>query len=101
MKLIITPEKAQEIRVSELKGKELVAYRCRRSEGNTDSPTYAVLSKLGSSRYGFVPLNYSNSNPTFEGHSWQEAVEIASKNRQLAAFDSMKEMIEAMHTNKF
>ena len=98
MKSIISEDKAQEVLVNNLSGKELIAYRCKNTSHEI---AYAVLVKLRSDNYGFVPLNNSDSKPRYEARNWFAAVELAAKSRELKAFDSMGEMISAMYNNKF
>jgi hypothetical protein len=114
MRKIVTEIKPTEVRLQNLVGSEIVAYRSKNSEN------FCILTKLTSktifekaltaaqkyggapnSVYGFVALNSSTSEPRFIANTWQGAIELASKSREVFTFTSMKEMLESMVNNKF
>jgi hypothetical protein len=111
MRKIVTEVKPTEVRLQNLQGTEIVAYRSKNSDN------YCVLTKLTSrtlferalpqnrvvnaSAFGFVALNSSTSEPRFVASSWQGAIELASKSRDIYTFTSMKEMLESMVNNRF
>ena len=99
-KIIIKPVAAKEIKLNDLQGNEIVAYRSQ------NSPNYCVLAKLtqkdfGQQKYGFVALNCSDTPPRFVGNTWYEAITIAGKNRDVMVFTSMDEMLTAMLNKTF
>jgi len=88
----VTPE----ININSLTGRELVAYKCK----NTTPSRYsiAVLTKLQPGKYGFVAIDYyaGDTNPRFEGSSFNQCIKIASEKRQLYAFDNLQELARAI-----
>jgi len=88
--------KENEINIDELRGDELIAYKCK-----SDKESYAVLCKIWHGNYGFLALNNSDSNPRYVGQTWISAIKLAAKNRDLKVFYSMQEMLEAMVNKEF
>ena len=100
MKKIIVSEVPKEVKLNDMIGNEIVAYRSLNSEG------YCILSKLtkradGEQVYGFITLNASNSSPRFEGRNWFEAIKTASASRTIYTFNNMEEMLKAMVNKTF
>jgi hypothetical protein len=104
MKKIISVAKPQEVRSSELKGNEVVAYRSKNSEN------YCILAKLVNKKmygdkvqevFGFVPLGSSSSEPRFVSDTWQGAIEVASQTRSVFMFETWQEMLQAMLNKRF
>ena len=99
-KVIIKPVAAKEIKLNDLQGNEIVAYRSQ------NSPNYCILAKLtqkdfGQQKYGFVALNCSNSSPRYVGDTWYDAIATAGKSREIMVFASMDEMLTAMLNKTF
>lgn len=90
-KIIFDHHEMEQLPYSELSGEELIAYPCQ----NSDS--YAVLTKLGHGKYGFIGLNTSTGNPRYVGGNWFEAVKKAGSQRPLFKFENMNEMLKVMH----
>jgi hypothetical protein len=102
LRLIDDTTPKDQIRIDELKGCELIAYR---SNGSKDA--YCVLSPIdnlktkttqsGVKSYAFVSLAYSSgTHLRYQTPSWHETVKLASKHRQLYVFSSMRDMLAAM-----
>lgn len=90
----------EDIRVEDLTGREIVAYRSHNSEN------YCVLAKLTQvanvQMYGFVPLNGFDQSPRFMGLSPKDSIEKCfKKGRKAVAFSNMKEMLTAMLNKSF
>ena len=107
MKNIINEEKSKDVRVSNLLGNEIVAYKCK-STSSIKSQNYAVLARLhgtypcpSQNSYGFIPLGESDKKPRYMAASWRECVKLASENRDLKIFDSFQEMVESMAKKLF
>lgn len=97
MKKIVFQEQTDFIEFDKLigVGAELISYRCANSDA------YCILVQLEACKYGFVPLNNSNSDPRFVGRSWKDAVAKAATSRPLYLFKSMQSMLQAMVSKSF
>lgn len=110
MQKIIVKDTSKEVRLENMSGTEIVAYRSLNSDG------YCVLAKLTSknlfeksgrgsfanaAQFGFVALNSSTSEPRFVGNTWQESIKLASANRDVMTFKTMQEMLTAMVNKTF
>ena len=66
---------------------------------------YRILSKLtepdNAIRYGWISLDRMNNSPSFVGNSIRNALANAVAQRSVQSFESMEEMIEAMHKKLF
>lgn len=112
MRKIIVKDTTKEVRLENLMGSEIVAYRSLNSDG------YCILTKLTSktlferatesrnktfntTMYGFVALNSSTAEPRFTASSWGESIKLASANRDVMTFSNMQEMLTAMVNKSF
>lgn len=93
MKRVVENKPIEEISVNDLLNgskyfdtKILFAYK---SEGKSG---YCFLTKLESGRYGFVAMNYTNTNPRFVAPSMQESLKLAVKCRDVYAFNGVEEL---------
>jgi len=97
MKRIISePEVTYTIRVEELTGREIIAYRCP----NSDS--VHILQRLNrkEDKWGFVSLAYPSSGPTFIKDTFHECVKVVMKNRKPMMFDNQADLVYAIQGKK-
>lgn len=97
MKQIISKEKLTQITPDQLTGREYIAYRSR----SKSKIGYCVLTALSHNEYGFIPLLYPSSFPVYTSNSLINAVEAAAQHRDVRAFDTMEDMLNAMTCQEF
>lgn len=97
MKQIIPEENISQITPEQLLGREFIAYK---SQSNRNSG-YCVLTKLDEIKYGFIPLNYPHRTPRYIGTSYKNAINKAAEKRDVRAFDTLEEMLEAIVNQNF
>jgi hypothetical protein len=100
MQKIIVTQTATEIKLDNLQGNEIVAYRSQ------NSVNYCILARLtkkddGQQKYGFVAMNCSDSSPRFVEKTWFDAIRLASKTRSVVTFANMNELLTAMLNKTF
>jgi len=112
MKTIVNKKACKEISIEQLKGNEVVAYKCK-SPTSVAKKNYAVLARLHGpicythpttspdSSYGFIPLGESDTKPRYMSNTWRGAINLASESRELKVFYSFKEMLDAMYNGLF
>ncbi len=101
MKKIVESKPADEVTVEEICNKDnyllrkiLFAYK---SEGKSG---WCFLTKIECGKYGFVAMNYTDTNPRFVGKSMQEAIQLAVKCREVFAFNGVEELVYTITNNK-
>lgn len=103
-KVIINKPAVDVIKLSNLTGKEIIAYR------SNNSDNYCLLAKLSTRddmpnhigfAYGFVPLSTSNASPRYASQTWKESIRLAGATHDIMKFNSMNEMLTAMVNKTF
>jgi hypothetical protein len=104
MKKVINCIPSSLVDIHHLQEGSIVVYHCKKDNGDK-SMSYCMLAKIGSDpyeKYGFVPLNDSNSNPRFTGHSWRACINLAlTAGRDVFVFDNMDQMLKAVYQKVF
>jgi hypothetical protein len=99
--LVKTTPTVPTITIEELRGDELICYKCK---GTNHKDGVAVLTELPYNSlgviYGFINLGYSNSLPTYLKPTRNESIAEAMKNRTLRVFNTQKEMLTAILNNE-
>jgi hypothetical protein len=102
MKKVILQSSPAEITVEE------ASHNC--FSGGTDNPVlfayksegksgWCFLTKIALGRYGFVAMNYTDTNPRFVAGSMQAALASAVRSRTVYAFNGVKELVTAIINN--
>lgn len=91
MQLVIleTPKPLTKL-VSQLTGKEILAYKC------PNSNTICIIAKFANWQYGFVPLNKHIYGGAYIGDSFQDTATKAAKERRVYAFDDVIDFSKAL-----